>query len=157
MGIDPKQIFSLFEADDEAVYKQHGLQDVLKEHTTLLGMVVRGVENYFLMDQIQMNKWGDEYNQVRSKVRHKYLVKLLSYLQRIDRRELTSLEKPAFRIGYKETLQALDNMIKYFESIEQYERCAEIKRYLDLVLEPDPVKQLETVKEDYIDLDRLFD
>ena len=146
--IDPNTLFSIFEASDEEVYKENGVQDLLKQHHVILGMVVRGMENYFLMDKLQLNSHGEEYKKVRTEVRHKYMGKLFKYLQRIPLDNIISLEKPAQSIGYRSTLTSLHNLIQYFESIEHYERCADIKRYLDLVIEPDPVKEMEVTLED---------
>jgi len=50
--LDPHTLFSLFEQGDEEVYKEHGVEDTLKNPYVLLNMVSRGMENYAVMDMI---------------------------------------------------------------------------------------------------------
>ena len=48
--VDPHKLFSLFEKGDEEVYKEHGVEEALKNPYVLMGMVLEGMENYQLMD-----------------------------------------------------------------------------------------------------------
>ena len=50
--IDPNQLFNLFEVGDEEVYEENGVKDVLQNPYVLMGMVVRGLENYKLLDKL---------------------------------------------------------------------------------------------------------
>ena len=53
--IDPNTLFSIFEQGDEQVYKEHGMEDHLNNPFVLMGMVLRGVENFHMMDMMYMN------------------------------------------------------------------------------------------------------
>ena len=53
--IDPNQLFNLFEVGDEEVYEENGVKDVLQNPYVLMGMVVRGVENYNILDKFLDN------------------------------------------------------------------------------------------------------
>ena len=52
--IDPNQLFSLFEVGDEEVYEEHDVTEVLQNPYVLMGMVVRGVENYNILDKLYL-------------------------------------------------------------------------------------------------------
>ena len=49
-----------------------------------MNMVVRGLENYKVMDQMYMHQYPKQYRTTRKAIQYKYFNKLLSYLTRID-------------------------------------------------------------------------
>lgn len=133
--LDPHTLFSLFEQGDEEVYKEHGVEDTLKNPYVLLNMVSRGMENYAVMDMIYMKNNYKNYDKVRSNVKYKYFTKLFGYLERLD---LDDIKAAKFVIGESYDLSTLvhnlDLLRKYFEEYELYERCLVIKNTIDSVL-----------------------
>ena len=133
--VDPHKLFSLFEKGDEEVYKEHGVEDALKNPYVLMGMVLEGMENYQLMDVMYMHKYPDKYKNVRRITKYKYFSKLYGYLTRIDSTKFESIYKigESFEIG--NVFKGLDDLRDFFELIEHYEKCAVIKKYQDLLIE----------------------
>ena len=133
--LDPHTLFSLFEQGDEEVYKEHGVEDTLKNPYVLLNMVSRGMENYAVMDMIYMKNNYKNYDKVRSNVKYKYFTKLFGYLERLD---LEDIKAAKFVIGESYDLSTLvhnlDLLRKYFEEFELYERCLVIKNTIDSIL-----------------------
>lgn len=133
--LDPHTLFSLFEQGDEEVYKEHGVEDTLKNPYVLLNMVSRGMENYAVMDMIYMKNNYKNYDKVRSNVKYKYFTKLFGYLERLD---LEDIKAAKFVIGESYDLSTLvhnlDLLRKYFEEYELYERCLVIKNTIDSIL-----------------------
>lgn len=133
--LDPHTLFSLFEQGDEEVYKEHGVEDTLKNPYVLLNMVSRGMENYAVMDMIYMKNNYKNYGKVRSNVKYKYFTKLFGYLERLD---LEDIKAAKFVIGESYDLSTLvhnlDLLRKYFEEYELYERCLVIKNTIDSIL-----------------------
>ena len=133
--LDPHTLFSIFEQGDEAVYKEHGMEDVLNNPYVLIGMVIRGLENYSIMDIMYMRSYPEQYKAVRDTVKLKYYNNLYNYLTRI---KLDSFEA-RYTIGetydFQDVLFGLDTLLYYFEDKEMYEKCAVIKKYMDLVRE----------------------
>ena len=82
--LNPDSLFSIFEAGDEEVYKENNVGYLLKNPYVLIGMVVRGIDNYKLMDIIYTRNYPKVYKLHRSKVKLKYYTNLYSYLTRID-------------------------------------------------------------------------
>ena len=132
--LDPHTLFSLFEQGDEEVYKEHGVEDTLKNPYVLLNMVSRGMENYAVMDMIYMKNNYENYNKVRFNVKYKYFTKLFGYLERL---ELEDIKAAKFIIGESYDLPVLvrnlDLLRKYFEEFELYERCLVIKNTIDAI------------------------
>ena len=132
--LDPHTLFSIFEQGDEEIYKEHGQQDVLKNPFVLMGMVLRGLENYRLMALIYNRKYPDMFKEQEPVIKHKYYNKLYSYLNRIDLRQLET----AYHIGESysrdEIMLALEHMIQFFVKVEEYEKCAKIVEYKELLV-----------------------
>ena len=96
--LDKNTLFSIFEAGDEAVYAEYGLQGQLNNPFVLMGMVLKGVENYHIMDMMYIQKYPEQYKKVRNLTKYKYLNKLFTYLERIDNInfDFTSSSIPSF-------------------------------------------------------------
>ena len=131
--MDPHSLFSIFEQGDEHVYKEHGLEDTLKNPYVLMGMVLRGVENYHMMDMMYMRQQPQMYKKVRHITKYKYYNKLFSYLCRITDFDKEIIYKVGESFESHEVFNALEVLLRFFENIEQYEKCAIIKRYQDLL------------------------
>lgn len=131
--IDPNTLFSIFEQGDEQIYKEHGLEDALENPFVLMGMVLRGIENFHMMDMMYMKQYPKEYKNVRQITQYKYFSKLFKYLQRIDSTNFNSIHKIGESFSKKEVDDALNYLRIYYEKIEHYEKCAVIKRYIDLL------------------------
>lgn len=132
--LDPHTLFSIFEQGDEEIYKEHNVEELLDNPYVIIGMVLNGVENFYLIDKMYALKHKEEYGRVRDLVKLKYFNKLYKYLERVTPLEL----KTAYTIGESfeihRSLRALNDILFFFEGLEHYEKCAIIKQYTDLLL-----------------------
>jgi len=132
--LDPHTLFSIFEQGDEEVYIEHGQQDVLNNPFVLMGMVLRGIENYKLMSLIYSRKYPEVFERQEVYIKHKYYNKLYSYLNRID---ITKLET-SYHIGESFSRDAisgaLDELLDFFVEVEEYEKCTNITEYIGLLV-----------------------
>lgn len=133
--MDPHTLFALFEAGDEQVYEENGVEDQLKNPFVLMGMVVRGIDNYSLLDKIYLKNHKDHYKPVRELTKYKYFTKLYEYLLRIDYNKFETRYTISESYNSPHTNVNLNVLLQYFESIEHYEKCAVIKKYIDLLYE----------------------
>lgn len=133
--IDPHTLFSIFEQGDEAVYKENGVEDVLNNPYVLIGMVVKGLENYQLMDMMYMRSYPEQYKEVREIVKLKYYNGLYAYLTRVDINSFEAKYTIGEAYDSQDVLFGLDTMLYFFEGLEMYEKCAVVKKYMDLVRE----------------------
>jgi len=138
--IDPHTLFSLFEANDEQVYEENNVTEVLQNPYVLMGMVVRGVDNFFLLDAIYTKNHRKEYLRTKDQIQHKYFSKLFTYLERInsDKFETKFIVGETFDSG--QVNKSLHTMLYFFENLEEYEKCAIIKKYIDLLYEKPNVR-----------------
>ena len=129
--LDPHTLFSIFEQGDEQIYKEHGVSDTLDNPFVLMGMVVRGVENYLLMNTIYNRRYPEEYKKVSRVIKFKYLNKLFGYLLRIEKIKDVDRYSVGTSFNFDDAIGSLGFLLKYYEKIEHYEKCAVIKKYMD--------------------------
>jgi hypothetical protein len=130
--LDSKTLFDVFQAGDEEVYKEHGVEHILDNSFVLLGMVVKGVENYYIIDQLYKKKYGEEYDSQRENIKLTYFKGLMKYLERIGEIQLDTLSMIEDEFGIPAIEYAFSEMIEFFLSVEYYEECSLLKKYLDL-------------------------
>ena len=134
--LDPHTLFSLFEKGDEEVYKEHGVEDTLKNPYVILNMVSRGIDNYNIMDMLYTKNHGKAYMKVRQEIQYKYYNRIFHYLDRLD---LANVKERNWGIGddyeLPSIVSSLDHLRKYFEDLEKYENCAIIKKAIDFSYE----------------------
>ena len=135
--IDPNTLFSIFEQGDEEIYKEHGMESHLQNPFVLMGMVLRGIDNFQMMDMMYMKQYPKHYKKVRNITRYKYFNKLYSYLTRIDCSSFDDKHKIGESFDIKDVRYCLDLLRVYYESLEEYEKCSVIKKYIDLLLSYD--------------------
>lgn len=127
------KIFSLFEKMDEEVLTQEGFEDLLNEDSTLLGMVVKGVENYSFIHEIYLNRYGERYEELAEGVKLQYFDKLFSYLQKLKLNKLEVLLDLIEVIGEGTIYRSLQDLSTHFQDLEEYEKCAKIKKIVDIL------------------------
>lgn len=134
-NLDPQEIFSLFEKGDEEIYEEHSVTEVLKNPYVLMGMVLRGIENYKMMDMMYERNYPERYERVRSKLKLTYYDRLYEYLNRIKWDDTEEVYKVGSSYDLAQTHNGLSDMLRYYERLEIYEKCAIIKRCLDRLYE----------------------
>ena len=139
--LDPYTLFSIFEQGDEEIYRENNVEDVLKNPYVLIGMVVNGVENYYLMHRVYSTKHPEHYKRVKATIKHKYYCKLYSYLSRVSPLQLDIVYKIGDDFEVDRSLRAINDLLFYFEDVEEYEKCRVIKEYADLLMD----RKLETL------------
>ena len=138
--MDPNTLFSIFEQGDEQVYKENGVEGTLNNPYVLMGMVLKGLENYDIMDMMYTKRYPEQYKQVKSTIKYKYYSNLFKYLTRIKLDKLGDMYKIGESFASDRVFISLESLKYYFESIEYYEKCATIKEYQELLLENLPIK-----------------
>jgi len=130
--LNSDDIFSIFSMGDEEVYKEHKVEGVMDDPFVLFGMAVRGVENYFIIDRIYNNRFGEKYDSVRDSIKLKYFNGLIRYLERVDLSQLETASELKDEFGLQAIKYALEEMLDFYEEKEMYEKCAIIFKFYEL-------------------------
>lgn len=133
------QLFDIFEKGDEEVFKEHGVEDLLDNTYILFGMVVRGVENFYIIDQLYSTRYAEHYFSVRDSIKVKYFSGLMNYLERIGEIPLDLVPFIEDEFGEQSIHYAFNELMNLFIEVEYYEKCAILKKYFELF----SIKQLE--------------
>jgi hypothetical protein len=133
--LDGDSLFSIFDRGDEEVYTDTKHNVDLSDNALLMGMVIRGVDNYFLLDKIYFNRYGEYYLSVKEKIKLKYFLRLLEYLKSVKDLSLETISYTRDEFGFNAIVYSLQSMLSLFEEKEMYEDCVVIKKYLDLFKE----------------------
>lgn len=133
--LDGQSLFNIFQVGDEAVYKEHGVEDLLDNSFIILGMVLNGFQNYNIIDEMYLQKYGKSYLSVRENIKVEYFSRLVKYLERLNdlKGDTISLLKDEF--GEDLILEIFGELLKFLESIENYEECIVVKNCLDFFQE----------------------
>lgn len=131
--LDKHNLFSIFEQGDEEVYVEHGVEDILNNPYVLMGMVIRGLENFQLMDVMYKRNFPKEYEKIQEALKYKYYCKLFHYLERIDSGNFDSKHRIGESFDIDSVNLGLNTLRLYFEFIEEYEKCSVIKKYIELL------------------------
>lgn len=137
--LSTNQLFDIFEKGDEEIFKEHGVEDLLDNTYILFGMVVRGVENFYIIDQLYATRYREHYFQVKDSIKLKYFLGLMNYLERI--KDLPTDLVPFMEDEFdKQSIHyAFNELMDLFIEVEYYEKCAILKKYFELF----SIKQLE--------------
>ena len=140
--LNTNQLFDIFLIGDEEIYKEHQAEDVLDNSFVLFGMVVKGVENYYIIDQLYEKRYGEQYDSVRESIKLKYFNGLVNYLERIDILQSETILALKDEFGLQAIKYALEEMLDFYTEIEYYEKCAIIFKFYQLFFK----KQLEVTE-----------
>lgn len=130
--LNSEDLFNIFSVGDEEVYKEHQVENLLDNSFILFGMAVRGVENYFIIDKIYANRYGDRYDSIRGSIKLKYFNGLVNYLERINLSQSDTLLDLKDEFGPQAIYYALQEMLEFYKELEMYEKCAVIYKFYEL-------------------------
>jgi hypothetical protein len=129
--LNSNSIFDIFSATDQEVYKEHDVEELLKDPVIRLGTVVTGVESYHLMDLLYTKKLGEKYLSNRENIKLRYFIDLMQYIERIEEIQSDTLSTVEEEFGKEAILYALEQMIETFIPEERYEDCSILQKYFD--------------------------
>ena len=127
--LDTNQLFDIFQIGDEEIYKEHQAEDILDNSFVLFGMVIKGVENYYIIDQLYQKKYQEQYDSVRDSIKLKYFIGLVRYLERIGEIPEDTLYIIEDEFGLQAIDYALQEMLDLFIEVEHYEKCTVLSKF----------------------------
>ena len=131
--INVDTIFEVFNQGDEIIYRNAGLEHVMDEDVILLNTAIRGIENYWKLDEIFSNKQGERYEDIRMQVKVKYFNKMYGYLKKVGMRKLEPFFDTVGDLGYGTVENSLKEYLDHFIEVEEYEKCVIIHKLLNVV------------------------
>jgi hypothetical protein len=116
------------------VYREHQSENVLDNTFVLFGTVVKGVENYYIIDQLYEKRYGQQYDCVRDSIKLKYFIGLMRYLERIEEIPEVTIVSLQDEFGLQSINYALQEILDLFIEEEYYEKCIILSKFQQLFL-----------------------
>jgi len=123
--IDSGKILEIFNNTASGVDHDESLQDVHSHGYIILGMVIRGVENYYILNQLMSKRYGEDFKKVEENVKRIYFTRLYKYLENFNLKDSLHLSQ-ALEHSPSGIAYGLDNLIEVFEFYQEYEKCARV-------------------------------
>ena len=130
--LDSQNLFKAFSLEEDGSKE---LPEIPNDSFILFGTVLRGVESFYIIDQLYQMRYKDQYELVREKIKLKYFSGLMKYIDRIDNMSLDTVMYIEDEFGGQAIKYALEEMLQFFEQIEYYEQCITLKKYFDIFLQ----------------------
>jgi hypothetical protein len=130
--LNSDDLFNIFSIGDEEIYKEHKIEDLMDNTFILFGMVVRGVENYFIIDKMYTHRYQERYDSVRENIKLKYFNGLVNYLERIKALQSDTVMDLEDEFGPQAINYALEELLEFYKELEMYEKCAIIFKFYEL-------------------------
>lgn len=99
----------------------------------LLRNAVIGAEKYELFDLFYYRAYKENYKKISLNVKDTYFNKLYRYIQNLDLSDRDSILITAESLDRSTVDASLNKLLLYFQNLEEYEKCAQIKKVLDIV------------------------
>lgn len=132
--LNPDSLFTIFEQTDTQVYGENTPEEVLDNPYTILGGVVTGVENYYLMDKLYLLRYGKNYQGVRGVIQRRYFNRMYLSLIKLDVNSIEGMLDPGCDILTPHTTTtALNHLLYYYQDNEDYLKCSVIFRYIQTI------------------------
>ena len=127
--LDPNALFSIFDQGDEQIYREHKIESDLNSPFIIMGTVITGIDNFYLLDKMYSFKFQDSYGKVRDKIKYKYFNKMYNYLLTIDEDKIGDSFIVDEELTIERYLFNLNDLLYFFQELEQYEKCAHIVKF----------------------------
>jgi hypothetical protein len=127
--LDSQNLFKAFSLEGDSLNELPAIPD---DSFILFGTVLRGVESFYIIDQLYQMRYKDQYKLVREKIKLKYFSGLMKYIYRIDSISVDTVLYIEDEFGEQAIKYVLEEMLQFFEQIEYYEECIILKKYFDI-------------------------
>lgn len=117
----------------ESKTDEQGFNSESEKNEFLFRKAILGAETYEFMDIMYLKTYKERYREISSNVKYKHFNKLFLLLTKVDLADKETLKKATHILDEKVVLENLDKMMYYFQDLEEYEKCALIKKFSDTV------------------------
>lgn len=131
--ISSQQVLKSFDLDYSLGFGNRKDKDKLTPSQVLFKNATLGIEKYELLHIIYSKGYGKVYEDIADSVKHRYFNKMYHYLADVKLEEIGTIKEIVPSLDEKVVKSSLNKLILYFQDLEEYEKCAVIKKILDLL------------------------
>lgn len=123
--MDTTRLIQLFNDTATGNSFDESIPDISSHGYIILGMVIKGVENYYILCDMIQRKYSEEFEKIKDSLTRTYFLRIYQYLIKLDIESpstiLQALDHDTSSIEY-----TLNHLIRVFEKEQEYEKCAKI-------------------------------
>lgn len=134
-SIDIDKIYQIFDKDDREIYEKHEILEIYKDESVIFSSVIRSLQNFFTLEKSQQNKFKEEYNKIQDNIKFKFFCKYFHLLDSLPGPSLNNISPTVKDLGLIEVKNMLNIFLNYFITIEHYEKCSKINKFLIFINE----------------------
>ena len=131
--ISSQQVLKSFDLDYSFGFGNPKDSKKLSPTQVLFRNATLGIEKYELLHIVYAKGYGKVYEDIADSVKSRYFNKMYGYLANIKLEDVDSLYEILPTLDEKVVKSSLNKLIFYFQDLEEYEKCAVIKKLLDLL------------------------
>jgi hypothetical protein len=130
-SINKESLNNIFGFDQSEIYSSDELEELMRSDIFRVKSLIFGIQSFKTMSNLYSIKYSQEFEKVLPDIKFKAFNKLYALVEPVTVSNLTS-NKVTFYLDELELIDdALVTLLRYFESEEQYEKCAHLKRIQD--------------------------
>ena len=133
----PPSFFDLFDYSEEDDLNKEGFAAAVMDYTQhpyiIFGTFLRSVENFYIICERYRNQYGEKFDRIEQHLKHTYFDRLYKFLDRFDETQLEHILE-ARQFDDAEIAFAIESLITFYESIEDYEKCARLWKIFSLTV-----------------------
>jgi len=131
-NLDSNNLFNIFSQGDEAIYQQHGIPYIVDNSFILFGTVITAVQNYTILNEMYIYKYGQRYIDVKHSIKLKYFDKIITYLETMDEIHQDTVRDILHEFKPNAVNSALNQLLQFYQDNEMYETCAIILKFIHI-------------------------
>lgn len=136
-SLDGDSIFSIF----DVIHQEEFHHTEPTNNFLIMGSIIRGVDNYFLLDQLYTNRYKERYFSVKDILKLKYFIQLVNKLRRVNEFEVKTASLLIDEFGRSTIVYVFQYLLSYCKEQELYEDCIIIKKYFDIFTQNSLISQ----------------
>lgn len=130
-SISKENLESIFAFDQSEVYTNTELDELMRSDIFRVKSIIFGIQSFKTISNLYAVRYPDEFSELLPSIKSKAFNKLYAQIEPVKVQNLIN-NRVSF---YLDELELVDDglvtLIMYFESQEQYEKCAHLKKIQD--------------------------
>jgi len=132
-SISRDSLLKIFEPNDSEVFSSSELDSLMQSSMFRVKSIIYGIQSFKTINSLYAVKYPDEFADIMPQIKQKAFKKIYSLIAPVTVADLIG-ERVTFYLDELELVdEGLTSLLTHFEEMEEYEKCAHIKKIKDTV------------------------
>jgi len=125
------RLYQIFSEDDSEVEAVERLDQLMEDDVIRLQSAAIGMQHFLMQAPVFKNYYPDNFDEVFPIIKSKAYRRIYSFIENVNIESLRKRDVSFYPDEIKLMGKTLEILLEFFEEIEEYIICAELKRILD--------------------------